>query len=145
MLVVLDTAADRIAAALAPRELTIVRGAGSFDMFQSVATGLKAAETHFPEKTVLLQLGDHPEVRPATLEKLIAHSADHPRQVIVPEKDDRGGHPVLIPPALIRVLLEACPSQGLREVWSQSPDLCFRVVVDDPGITLDIDTPDQLL
>jgi CTP:molybdopterin cytidylyltransferase MocA len=65
-------------------------------------------------------------------------------QAIIPQLADRGGHPVLIPPNISQILIDAeCP-HGLGQFWLDHPELCYRVPVDDPTVVRDIDTPDDL-
>ena len=63
---------------------------------------------------------------------------------IVPEYDGRGGHPVLVPPEIVALLLETNCPDGLGEFWLEHPELCFRLSVDDAAVIRDVDTPGDL-
>jgi CTP:molybdopterin cytidylyltransferase MocA len=114
-------------------------------MVESIRAGHRAARELDAKATVVLQPGDHPEVERATLEALAARSLKRPRQAVVPQIGERGGHPVFIPARVASVLMEAeCP-RGLGEYWLLHPALCDRVPVSDPSALRDVDTPGDLL
>jgi molybdenum cofactor cytidylyltransferase len=113
-------------------------------MFESVRAGFRAARLLDAEATVVLQPGDQPEVELATLDALVARSLKRPRQAVVPQVGGCGGHPVLIPPEVASVLIDAeCP-RGLGEYWLLHPELCDRMPVEDPAVLRDVDTPEDL-
>ncbi len=144
MVVVLGHDAAAVAAALVGRPFHPVHADPDAPMFESVRAGLTAAAQIDPQATVLLQPGDHPEVAEATLHALIAAARRHPGCALIPEYEGRGGHPVVIPPAVARHVVQAeCPA-GLRQFWIDHPGLCVRLAVDDASVVRDVDTPDQL-
>jgi molybdenum cofactor cytidylyltransferase len=143
MVVVLGHEAQAVANALAPRSFRRVVSDPDAPMFDSIRAGLTAAEALDPAAAVLLQPGDHPHVSPQTLELLVNAGAEEPQRVIMPEFQGQGGHPVLIPPPIVRrLLVEACPA-GLARFWADHPQLCRRITVDDPSVIRDIDTPEH--
>lgn len=140
MVVVLGHLADEVTVALGEREFHTVQSDPDAPMFDSIRAGIQAALQEDPEATVLLQPGDHPEVRPATLEQLLTLSGKHPNRAIIPEYQGRGGHPALIPAEIAqRLLTTDCP-QGLGQYWSDHADLCLRASVEDGSVVRDIDT-----
>jgi CTP:molybdopterin cytidylyltransferase MocA len=145
MIVVLGHEADAVAAALAPRPFLRVESDPDGPMFESVRAGLLAAQAIDPLATVVLQPGDHPAVAPAILVALAAESTARPARAVMPEFRGRGGHPVFLPPGVVReVLRRGCPA-GLGQFWIARPDLCRRLPVSDESVILNVDTPDQLL
>lgn len=90
----------------------------------------------------LVALVDHPSVTVRTLDALTAEAA--PPRIVVPRHDGRRGHPVLFGRDLFEELLDADDAQGARPVVRKAPDRVLEVEVDDPGVLLDIDTPDDL-
>jgi molybdenum cofactor cytidylyltransferase len=113
-------------------------------MFESIRTGLQTVQRLDPSAAAVLQPGDHPEVATATLESLCNWSLKRPVRAIVPEYCGKGGHPVIIPPEVVALLLDAqCPA-GLGEYWAEHPQLCHRVPVDDPAVVRDVDTMEDL-
>jgi CTP:molybdopterin cytidylyltransferase MocA len=144
MIVVLGHERDAVAGALAPRLFHSVVSNPDAPLFDSIRAGLAAATRLDPAATVVLQPGDHPRVAPETLAALAAAARANPDQAILPEFCGRGGHPVFIPPALVaRLLVEDCP-HGLGRFWTDYPQSCCRVAVDDPTVVEDIDTPEHL-
>jgi molybdenum cofactor cytidylyltransferase len=144
IVVVLGHEVQAVASALSPRAYRRVVSDPDAEMFDSIRAGLAAAEAIDPAAAVLLQPGDHPHVSPQTLQLVISTAANEPQRAIMPEFQGRGGHPVLIPPLIVRrLLVEDCPA-GLAQFWAAHPQLCRRIVVDDPSVVRDMDTPDQL-
>ncbi len=144
MVVVFGHEAQAVAAALAGRSFHRASSDPDAPMFESTRAGLRAAQLIDRAATVVLQPGDHPEVALATLTILANRTLKQSVQAIIPEYRGRGGHPVLIPPAVLEVLAaDACPA-GLGDFWRANPELCIRVPVDDPAIVRDIDTAEDL-
>ena len=144
MVVVLGHEADTVASALGERAFRRAKSNPETPMFESIREGLRAARRIDPNRIVVLQPGDHPEVARNTLLALHTWSCWRPFQAIVPEYGGRGGHPILIPPSIASHILAAdCPA-GLGQFWLDNPNLCVRVPVDDPSILRDIDTPNDL-
>lgn len=84
---------------------------------------------------VFVQPVDVPPVLPSTLAALL--SAGPPA---VPSWNGRRGHPVLLGPDLVGLLLERTPAGGLRDLLGAA-----RVVpVDDPAVVLNLNRPAAL-
>jgi molybdenum cofactor cytidylyltransferase len=144
MVVIFGHEADAVVAALAGRSFHRASSDPDAPMFESIRAGLRAAQSIDRDASVLLQPGDHPEVAAGTLATLADWSLKGSVQAIIPEYRGRGGHPVLIPPAVADVLVAAaCPS-GLGDFWRANPELCIRVPVEDPAIVRDIDAAADL-
>lgn len=145
MVVVLGRDAEAVRDSLGDREYLHVESDSDAEMFASVCAGLEAARRVNPHAEVLLQPGDHPEVRRATLDALIQAAGDPPDgcpgRAVMPQFDGQGGHPVLIPAMLTGTILGYNGPGGLRQFWVDRPRLCLRLPVDDPAVVRDIDTP----
>lgn len=143
MIVVTGHDAAAVVAALAPREFVEARSDPDADMFHSVRLGLGAARRQFPSAGAYwLHLADHPFVHAGTVASLQhAYQADAGRRVVMPEHAGKGGHPVVVPGAVVDALLAWRGEGGLRAFWLQRADLCLRLRVDDPGAVRDVDTP----
>jgi CTP:molybdopterin cytidylyltransferase MocA len=93
---------------------------------------------------------DIPLVRPETIGRLIRQgraarsAAGSPVEVAVPEHGGAPGHPPLLAAALRREIRAADPPGGLRELLDARAAATARVPVDDLGVLLDADTPDDV-
>jgi CTP:molybdopterin cytidylyltransferase MocA len=58
----------------------------------------------------------------------------------MPQYRGKGGHPVLIPPGVAKLICDYEGGGGLRQFWLDRPHLCQRLPVDDPGVVFDVDT-----
>jgi molybdenum cofactor cytidylyltransferase len=144
MVVVLGHEADAVAAALGERAFHRAESDPDAPMFESIRTGLKAAQSLDAAATIVLQPGDHPEVAESTLVAITEWSLKRPVHAIIPQHAGAGGHPVLIPPAIAALLIETNCPEGLGEYWLAHPELCFRIAVDDASVLRDIDMPSDL-
>lgn len=144
MIVVLGHEEENVSAALEPRNFLRVTSDPDAEMFTSIKAGLRASLDACPTATCLLQLGDHPQVEPETLQALVANSKESPDLAILPTYEARGGHPILIPSSIASQIVESAVSGGLRMFWKENPQTVVRIDVSDPGIVLDIDTPEDL-
>ncbi len=143
MVVVLGHEPAEVRAALRDRTFHFVESDPDAEMFASVRAGVVQARQMDPQASVLLQLGDHPEVKRQTLDTFRAHQARSPQQALIPVFRSRGGHPVLIPPPVGASILTFPGDGGLRRFWNLHPAMCVRFEVDDPAVVLDVDTPAQ--
>jgi molybdenum cofactor cytidylyltransferase len=144
MVVVLGHMAESVVAALGERSFHRIEINPDLPMYESIRAGLHAALQIDPQTFVVLQPGDHPEVAARTLEILADVSSQRPIQAIIPQFKDRGGHPIIIPPSICSVLVEASCPEGLGQFWLDHAELCQRVPVDDRMVLRDIDTPADL-
>jgi molybdenum cofactor cytidylyltransferase len=145
MVVVLGYDADSVAAALGDRSLHRSQSDPDVPMFHSIRAGLKTAQELDPTATVVLQPADHPEVAKTTLIELTESSRQHAEQAVIPEFNGRGGHPILIPPAVVARLVVSNSPAGLGDFWISYPEYCVRISVADPSVIRDIDTPEDLV
>jgi len=87
--------------------------------------------------------GDMPLVRSATLARLTAEWDARPGGVLYPCHEGRRGHPPFIAGAYIPEILRETPSGGLRELLGRHAEDARDIEVADPGILVDLDTPDE--
>jgi len=146
MFVVLGHGADDVLTALEPRRFrSYVFDNPSAEMFPSVRMGLTISPAacgidESAEHQFLLQLADHPEVRHDTLEAIITTADAIQGRAVMPQFRGRGGHPVLIPPNVAKLICGYEGEGGLRQFWFDHPELCVRLPVDDAGVVFDVDT-----
>lgn len=143
IVVVLGHRQGEIQDALRPRVHATLRADADADMSRSIQVGLEFALQVKDVTCVLLQLADHPEVAPSTLESLVTAACC--RDVVVaPCYQGSHGHPIAIPTRRGREILEANLSGGLAQWFREDDSRRVFVEVDDPGVVLDIDTPQDL-
>jgi molybdenum cofactor cytidylyltransferase len=89
-----------------------------------------------------ITLGDQPHLRRQTLRRVLDFSAAHPAKVCQPARCGHGRHPVLLPRAVFRQLgsSRARTLKGFLRVRQRQVVLCE---LDDPGLDLDIDRPED--
>lgn len=92
---------------------------------------------------VLMCLADHPFVTRQVLDSIIvAHERTH-RTIVVPTYGGGRGHPTLFARPLYPELLDAPLDQGARVVVRAHAREVLELVVDEPGVLADVDTPEQ--
>jgi CTP:molybdopterin cytidylyltransferase MocA len=113
------------------------------DYEKGMITSFQAGIHALPSGTAatFLFLVDHPLVSPATIEALAA-KADRNR-IVVPTFEGRRGHPVLFGATIIGEIAGLPSSQGANVVVRKDPSRVLAVPVDDHGILVDIDTPEE--
>jgi molybdenum cofactor cytidylyltransferase len=84
---------------------------------------------------------DHPAVSAPTLTEL-ARAAGRSR-VVLPVHAGRRGHPALVGADLVADIAAIPPGEGLRHLWRARPEILTEIAVDDQGVLLNLDTPDD--
>lgn len=97
-----------------------------------------------PVRALVVWPVDHPAVRPATVAALVEAWRRTGAPAVVPELGGRGGHPVLFDASLFPALRRTPASQGARALVRALGPRVLRLPVDDPGVRLDVDTPEIL-
>ncbi len=93
---------------------------------------------------VLMHLADHPLVQRSTFERVIAEFAAGRGEIVIARNRGKRGHPVLFARPVFAELMAADEAQGARAVVSRDPARVVYVDLDDPGVNLDLDTPEDL-
>lgn len=98
-----------------------------------------------PEAALLCLLGDMPDVRPATLQALITALRETPgAHACRPVHRGQPGNPVLWAAAQRPRLASLQGDEGARALLNTLGERLLRVPVEDPGVLLDLDTPQDL-
>lgn len=142
MIVVTGHDREAVIAALGERVFTSVEADPDAPMVESIRAGLRAIRTRDAAASALIQPGDHPDVAASTLRTVLVNAS--PDRGVMPECGGKGGHPVLVPPALFDRILDEPLPDGLRGLWLADPGSCLRVVVDDATSTQDVDRRSDL-
>ncbi|MGI8743204.1 MAG: nucleotidyltransferase family protein [Bryobacteraceae bacterium] len=86
---------------------------------------------------------DYPAIRSATVERIIAAFRSHACDVVIPVCGEIHGHPVCVSRRVIHDLLKLPVTAQARDTIRQYRDRTVFVEVEDPGITADVDTPED--
>ena len=108
-------------------------------------SSLKIGIASLPPDTeaALLHLVDHPLVSSSTVEAVLLAWRRAEMHIVIPSHNRRRGHPVLYPSGFFPRLLAASPEHGARDILTSHEREITYVDVDDPGIRIDIDTPEE--
>jgi molybdenum cofactor cytidylyltransferase len=110
-------------------------------MLSSVQAGL-AALPSAPGSAFIVP-GDHPDLTPAVFAALLAARQASGKGLIVPVFQGRGGHPLLLDLAYREEIFGLDPAVGLRRILELHPEAVLRIPIDEAGVLVDIDTPDD--
>ncbi len=143
IVVVLGHSADRIRRSVSlDGARTIVNEAYAEGMSTSIRAGVAAADPR--ADGFLIVLADQPFVSGATLDSLIAHRDGSRAKILVPTYRGRRGNPVLLDRSLSEEIRSITGDQGCRALFGHHLGQIFEVPVEDPGILIDLDTPEQV-
>ena len=87
-------------------------------------------------------LGDQPHLEPQTLRQVLEFSATHPARVCQPARHGHARHPVLLPKTEFQRIARST-AVTLKEFIAAKPRQVALCEVDDPGLDLDIDRPED--
>lgn len=124
------------------------------DMRSSVEAGLRAAHglqnSSVPDNTIngaltspswLLIPADHPLISRNTVDALRSGWVPETRQILIPTYAGQRGHPTLFTGHFTREVPQIPAGSGLNRLVSQHSAAIREIPVNDPGVTLDLDTP----
>lgn len=120
----------------------IVNEAYAQGMSTSIRAGVQAADPR--SDAFLIVLGDQPFVASSTLDALVDRRNGSGAEILIPTYEGRRGNPVLLDRSLSEDVESITGDQGCRAIFGRHIRGILEVPVDDPGILVDLDTPDQL-
>jgi molybdenum cofactor cytidylyltransferase len=156
---VLERVLDTLASAGVDERIVVVRPDLPEAAQQARSRGARVVVNPHPEEEMLhsIRMGieelspgleaffvwpaDHPAVRVETL-LLLALQANR-TLVLLPLHRGRRGHPALVGADLIDSIAAIPADQGLRHLWRSRPEVLGEVPVEDEGVLLDLDTPED--
>jgi len=121
--------------------LVVVNPRYSDGMFSSVLCGLKSLDVG--NHGCFIHPVDIPMVNEHTIGKLIDSLHANSDSVIYPCFRNRSGHPVLIPSAFYKYIIDFDGGEGLRAALAPLASHSIRVEVDDPNILFDVDNTED--
>jgi molybdenum cofactor cytidylyltransferase len=112
-------------------------------MFSSIKVGASwpgwsPAITHW-----VLSLGDQPQVRRQTFERLLVEGTRRPEWICQPARNGRPRHPVLVPLGHLRQLATA-EEENLKQFLAARSQTRHVFESDDAGLDIDLDYPADL-
>jgi molybdenum cofactor cytidylyltransferase len=112
---------------------------GMFSSIQCAAQwpGWQAALTHWA-----IVLGDQPHLRRQTLRRVLDFSAAQPSRVCQPARQGHGRHPVVLPKAVFQQVAATTAATLKKFLAAESAQVAL-CELDDPGLDLDIDRPED--
>jgi molybdenum cofactor cytidylyltransferase len=139
IVVVLGADHDGTAAAIHGMPVrTVVNADPRSDMAGSVRLGLRQVDQ--ASTGVLICLADHPLVSSETIVGLVNAHCSSPDNILIPLYHGRRGHPTLFPQKAIEDIFSM---ETLRDVIASRSGSVRAVDVDDEGVVLDLDTPED--
>ncbi len=112
-------------------------------MRASIELGLAALSGGTPLSALLLAPGDSPGLSATLVARTIRLASLAPGRIVVPRYESRNGHPILIPWELA-VCIPALPDGvGVNALLREHADKIEPFDADDPGVLVDLDTPDD--
>jgi molybdenum cofactor cytidylyltransferase len=112
--------------------------------FSSMQVGLREILTRGRDAAIVT-LVDRPPARPQTIEQLkLAFLTSTPAVwAVVPEFEGKHGHPVVLGRELMEAFIKAPVTATGRDVEHQHQEHIRYLPVDDPFVTLNVDTPED--
>src|SRR5579864_6090200 len=112
--------------------------------FSSLQVGLRQVLSHGRD-AAMITLVDRPPARAATLQALCSAFTEAAKNIwaVVPEYKGKHGHPFLVAREMIEAFLKAPPTATARDIEHQNLQHVSYVAVDDPLVTLNVDTPEE--
>src|ERR1700716_1036976 len=112
--------------------------------FSSLQVGLRELLNRGRDAAVIT-LVHRPPARAATVQSLreAFEAAGNEVWAVIPEFSGKHGHPFLVGREMIEGFLHAPPTSTAREVEHTHQDRIRYIAVDDPNVTLNINTPDD--
>ncbi|MBT2730338.1 nucleotidyltransferase family protein [Bacillus sp. ISL-75] len=102
-------------------------------MFSSIQKGCNEVT----ESSFFITPGDCPLVKKETVQLI----AEHKGNVVIPSFHYKGGHPIKLSSEVKQKILETNPESNLRVVLGGFEKIYINV--DDPGVIMDVDTPED--
>jgi len=113
--------------------------------FSSLQAGLQEVLTRGRD-AAMVTLVDRPPPSNATIQTLcdaFASAIADWKWAVVPQHQDKHGHPILLAREMIEVFLKAPPTATAREIEHQYAGHTEYVPVDDPLVVANINTPEE--
>ena len=143
IVVVLGHRADEVGSVLSDSSVrSVVNSSYETGMFSSVLSGLEALGNDVDG--MMLLLGDQPQIRGEVVDAVLDRFRKTDKGIAIPEVEGRRGHPVIIDVNRYGAAIQDLDgSEGLKPIVRGYPDDTDFIVLDDPSILRDMDTPED--
>jgi molybdenum cofactor cytidylyltransferase len=131
----------RAAAPVDPRVTVVENREFKRGQLSSLKVAIAAAND---ASALMVHLIDHPTVTAATFRGVMEHYQHLQKPIVIARCKGRRGHPVIFDRSLFAELLAAPEEQGARTVVNADPRRVDYFDVDDEGVVLDLDTPEDV-
>jgi molybdenum cofactor cytidylyltransferase len=111
--------------------------------FSSLQVGLQEVLSHGRD-AAMLTLVDRPPAQARTIKKLretLDNAGTRSKWAVVPEYAGKHGHPIVLRREMIEKFLRAPSTATAREIEHEHQERIEYVLVDDPLVTVNVDTP----
>lgn len=142
IVVVLGSAAETIRPLIGAQAKVVINEAFSEGMGTSLQCGLRAVDAE--TEAALVVLADQPLVKPATVNQLIDDYQAHKPQILIPLYRGFRGNPVLLDRSVFPEIAGLNGDMGCRAIFGDHLENIRKVEVEDAGILLDADRPQDL-
>ena len=118
------------------------------DSIEGIGTSLASTIAIVTEKkwnSAFVFLGDMPYVKQETISKLKTEASNNPFDIIVPKFGTEMGHPVCFPNRFYREIGSLSGDVGAKRIIHSNLKSVTFVRTNDIGVTLDVDTPVDIL
>jgi molybdenum cofactor cytidylyltransferase len=116
------------------------------EMRDSVEYALRYIDQNFqpgPLAGWILAPADHPLLDPMVMNRLLTAWSNSSGRILVPIHGGRRGHPTIFPCGLTPDVYALPRDRGLNSLLASHSAIIEQVEVDSPGITADLDTPED--
>ena len=118
----------------------IVANEAALGMGHSLAAGASVLPV---DQGIIVALGDMPAIKPSSIQ-IIADALEQGADIAAPIFKGRRGHPVGFAARYRDALCALKGDVGARDLLRREADRVLEIVVDDPGILMDVDLPSML-
>jgi molybdenum cofactor cytidylyltransferase len=119
----------------------VVNQAYGEGMSSSLRAGVSALDQD--TEAALIVLGDQPFIRSQTMDQTIRAYRGDQAQIVIPSFQGRRGNPVLLDRSVFSEVMALAGDIGCRAIFDKHLERIANVEVEDEGILLDIDDPDD--
>ena len=141
IVIVLGSSSDEIRQTISFDQIKVVVNGNFRD---GMGTSLRCGVGEVTGDAALVVLADQPLVQTRTIDRLIREYWEKAPQIAIPVYRGFRGNPVLLDRSVFPEILNLSGDIGCRAIFGGHSETILKVSVDDVGVLLDIDTPQDL-